>query len=58
MNLEPDLERRFGGIARLYGGAALEKLAHAHVGVIGIGGGGQSGSTSTNSPACSSGRAS
>ncbi len=38
MNLEPDLERRFGGIARLYGGAALEKLAHAHVGVIGIGG--------------------
>lgn len=30
--------RRFGGIARLYGGQALEKLAVAHVCVIGIGG--------------------
>lgn len=36
--LEPDLERRFGGLARLYGvdGAAL--IRAAHVVVIGIGG--------------------
>ena len=30
--------RRFGGIARLYGDAALARLAAAHVCVIGIGG--------------------
>ena len=33
-----DFEDRFGGIARLYGMAGLEKLRAAHVGVIGIGG--------------------
>src|SRR5947207_9058040 len=31
-------ETRFGGIARLYGAAALERLRRAHVAVIGIGG--------------------
>ena len=35
---EMDFERRFGGIARLYGGTALARLAAAHVCVIGIGG--------------------
>ena len=39
---EPMLSRstteRFGGIARLYGTAALEKFSHAHVAIIGIGG--------------------
>jgi tRNA A37 threonylcarbamoyladenosine dehydratase len=34
----PDLARRFGGIARLYGEAALERLSGAHVCVVGIGG--------------------
>jgi len=34
----PDLARRFGGIARLYGEAALDRLAGAHVCVVGIGG--------------------
>lgn len=29
---------RFGGIARLYGAAALEKLVTAHVAIIGVGG--------------------
>lgn len=33
-----DFETRFGGLARLYGRAGLEKLRTAHVGVIGIGG--------------------
>ena len=33
-----DLEQRFGGIARLYGRAALDRLRHAHVCVIGLGG--------------------
>ncbi|MFA6313665.1 MAG: tRNA cyclic N6-threonylcarbamoyladenosine(37) synthase TcdA [Sterolibacterium sp.] len=33
-----DFERRFGGIARLYGAPALARLAAAHVCVIGIGG--------------------
>lgn len=32
------IEDRFGGIARLYGVAALERLTRAHVCVIGIGG--------------------
>ena len=32
-----DLER-FGGLGRLYGREALEKLARAHVGVVGVGG--------------------
>ncbi len=34
----PDLDRRFGGIARLYGHEALARFARAHVCVIGIGG--------------------
>ena len=33
-----DPERRFGGIARLYGAMALEKFRCAHICVIGIGG--------------------
>ena len=33
-----DLEQRFGGIARLYGRTALDRLRHAHVCVIGLGG--------------------
>jgi tRNA A37 threonylcarbamoyladenosine dehydratase len=33
-----DFETRFGGIARLYGEAGLEKLRATHVGVVGIGG--------------------
>lgn len=36
--MEVDFERRFGGIARLYGPTALEKFRHAHVCVVGIGG--------------------
>ncbi|MBA5639034.1 tRNA cyclic N6-threonylcarbamoyladenosine(37) synthase TcdA [Duganella sp. LX20W] len=35
---EVDFERRFGGIARLYGAAALERFRHAHICVIGVGG--------------------
>ncbi len=31
-------ERRFGGVARLYGAAALQRLAAAHVVVVGVGG--------------------
>lgn len=34
----PDLDRRFGGMARLYGNAAPARLGMAHVAVIGIGG--------------------
>ncbi|HJV05986.1 MAG TPA: tRNA cyclic N6-threonylcarbamoyladenosine(37) synthase TcdA [Chromobacteriaceae bacterium] len=33
-----DLERRFGGIARLYGHDALERFRTAHVCVVGVGG--------------------
>jgi len=33
-----DFERRFGGIARLYGANGLEKIKKAHVLIIGIGG--------------------
>jgi tRNA A37 threonylcarbamoyladenosine dehydratase len=33
-----DMERRFGGIQRLYGEPALQNFQHAHVCVIGIGG--------------------
>lgn len=36
--MQADFERRFGGIARLYGDAALERFGHAHVCVVGIGG--------------------
>jgi len=34
----PDLERRFGGIRRVYGEQALERFLQAHVCVLGIGG--------------------
>jgi tRNA A37 threonylcarbamoyladenosine dehydratase len=34
----PDFARRFGGIARLYGGVALDRFRRANVCVIGIGG--------------------
>ena len=33
-----DWERRFGGMARLYGMDAAERIRNAHVGVVGIGG--------------------
>jgi tRNA A37 threonylcarbamoyladenosine dehydratase len=33
-----DYERRFGGVARLFGRAGLERLARAHVCVVGVGG--------------------
>src|SRR5437899_13104098 len=33
-----DFERRFGGIGRLYGNAALTRFRNAHVCVIGVGG--------------------
>lgn len=33
-----DFERRFGGIGRLYGAAALERFRGAHVCVVGVGG--------------------
>jgi tRNA A37 threonylcarbamoyladenosine dehydratase len=33
-----DFDRRFGGIARLYGEAALQRFRRAHVCVIGVGG--------------------
>lgn len=35
---QPDFERRFGGVKRLYGEAGLAKLQAAHVVVVGIGG--------------------
>ena len=35
---DADLERRFGGVARLYGEAAFERFRQAHVAVVGIGG--------------------
>ena len=35
---EPDLERRFAGIKRLYGQQALARFTQAHVCVLGIGG--------------------
>jgi tRNA A37 threonylcarbamoyladenosine dehydratase len=34
----PDISRRFGGVARLYGDAASSRFAAAHVCVVGIGG--------------------
>lgn len=38
MDSAADLERRFGGLARLYGAAALRHFQAAHVAVVGIGG--------------------
>ena len=34
----PDTERRFGGLARLYGAQGSECIRAAHVAVVGIGG--------------------
>ena len=34
----PDLERRFGGLARLYGAAGAQRIRQAHVVVVGLGG--------------------
>lgn len=34
----PDLNRRFGGVARLYGDVGLAKFQAAHIAVVGIGG--------------------
>jgi len=36
--LEPDLERRFGGLRRLYGDAGYTRLRSLRVGVVGLGG--------------------
>lgn len=36
--LEADLDRRFGGLARLYGVAGARRIREAHVVVVGIGG--------------------
>lgn len=38
LSLAPDLERRFGGLARLYGTAGAQRIRQAHVAVVGIGG--------------------
>src|SRR5262245_42484610 len=35
---EVDLERRFGGVRRLYGDAGYQRLRDAHVAVVGLGG--------------------
>ncbi|HET7526830.1 MAG TPA: ThiF family adenylyltransferase [Burkholderiaceae bacterium] len=35
---EADLERRFGGVRRLYGNAGYGRLRNAHVAVVGLGG--------------------
>lgn len=37
-DIEPDMDRRFGGVARLYGDAALARFQRAHICVIGVGG--------------------
>lgn len=37
-DLEIDFERRFGGVARLYGSAGLARFQSAHICVIGVGG--------------------
>lgn len=37
-DLQPDLQRRFGGLERLYGVAGAARIRAAHVAVIGIGG--------------------
>ena len=35
---DADLERRFGGLRRLYGAAAYQRIRAAHVAVVGVGG--------------------
>ncbi len=37
-DMETDAERRFGGLARLYGREGAERIRNAHVAVVGIGG--------------------
>lgn len=37
-SLDIDFDRRFGGVARLYGAAGLERFKNAHVCVVGVGG--------------------
>lgn len=36
--MAPDLDRRFGGLARLYGAAGAERIRAAHIVVVGLGG--------------------
>jgi tRNA threonylcarbamoyladenosine dehydratase len=36
--LPPDLERRFGGLARLYGIAGAQRILQAHIIIVGLGG--------------------
>ena len=38
MSEQVDFERRFGGVSRLYGDAALKKFQSAHICVVGVGG--------------------
>ncbi len=38
LHVAPDLERRFGGLQRLYGRAGAERIRASHVAVVGIGG--------------------
>jgi tRNA A37 threonylcarbamoyladenosine dehydratase len=36
--MEPDFERRFGGVRRLYGEEAFQRFQQAHVCIVGVGG--------------------
>ena len=36
--IAPDLDRRFGGLVRLYGAAGAERIRAAHIVVVGLGG--------------------
>ena len=36
--MPPDFERRFGGLARLYGAAGAQRIRQAHIVVVGLGG--------------------
>lgn len=36
--MPPDFERRFGGLARLYGTAGAQRICQAHIVVVGLGG--------------------
>lgn len=38
LSFDADQERRFGGVARLYGSAALQRLGALHIAVVGVGG--------------------
>ncbi|MEO7115645.1 MAG: tRNA threonylcarbamoyladenosine dehydratase, partial [Caldimonas sp.] len=35
---DADLERRFGGLRRLYGDAAYARIRSAHIAIVGVGG--------------------